>query len=97
MDIRNVTQFASFVSSNGLITLDLNFKQIAICIGDFMRYCGCHRQADKDRIYQNCNRIYIEAVKLAATRFKNEFLSKTTDRQIAFYLDNNQLIATVSR
>ena len=97
MEIRNVTQFASFVGNNGLSTLDSKFRQVVICMGDFLRHCDCHRRADKDRIYQNCNRMYLEAAREAAGRFKNQFLDKTSDRQISFYSEGGNLIAIASR
>ena len=96
MDIRNVTQFVSYIS-NELSSLDFHFQQSITCLGDFSRQCNCHRRSDKDKIYQNCNRLYMLSAKIAATRFKNEFLNKTTDRQILFYSDGGELIAIISR
>lgn len=97
MEIHNPTQFASFVSSNGLTGLDELFNQVVICIGDYSRQCNCHRQNDKVRIYQNCNKLYSAAAMIAGTRLKGEFLNKTSDRQIAFYSENGTLIAIASR
>ena len=97
MEIRNVTQFASFVGNNGLSTLDHRFRQIVVCMGDFLRHCNCHKRADKDRIYQNCNRMYIEAARDAAGKFKYQFLEKTSERQILFYTENGSLIGIASR
>jgi hypothetical protein len=97
MDIRNVTQFASFVSNSDLATLNPTFRQIVICMGDFLRYCDCHSREDKDRIYKNCNQLYLDAARMAASKHKGEFLNKTGERQIAFYTETGQLIAIASR
>jgi hypothetical protein len=97
MDIRNATQFSALVGNNGLSDLDPTFRQLVICMGDFSRQCNCHKSADKDRIYQNCNRLYIQGASIAASKFKTEFLSKISERQIAFYADNGPLIAIMSR
>jgi len=97
MDIRNVTQFASFVSSNGLTSLDPTIRQVVICLEDFNRQCNCHRREDKNRIYVNCNNLYIAAAGMAAGRFRDAFLSKTDERHIAFYSDGGALIARAAR
>jgi hypothetical protein len=97
MDIRNVTQFSNFISENELTSLDHVFKQIPICLADFSRRCNCHRKEDKSRIYSKCNVFYINAVKIAAARFKNEFLSKTPEKSITFYNENGSLIMTMHR
>lgn len=97
MDIRNVTQFSAFVGNHGLSTLDPTFRQIVICMGDYSRTCNCHRREDKNRIYDNCNKLYLIAAKIAASRCKNEFLSKITEMQINFYSDTGELIAAATR
>ena len=40
---------------------------------------------------------YMNAVRNVVPRFKNEFLSKTEDRTINFYIDNGSLIGTMNR
>jgi hypothetical protein len=97
MDIRNATQFSTFVANNGLTDLDPVLRQIVSCIGDFARHCNCHGRAAKAAIYVNCCILYNQGAKLASTRFKDAFLSKTTDRNISFFADNGELIATVTR
>lgn len=97
MDIRNVTQFSTFVSNNNLTSLDEIFRQIVICIADFSRQCNCRGRNQKAQTYQRCNSLYGQAVHLASGRFKNEFLSKTAERQIIFFSDNGEIIAIASR
>jgi hypothetical protein len=97
MDIRNATQFSSYVSQHNLMGLDHTFKKIVDCIADYLRHCNCHRKADKDKIYGNCNNLYNAGARLAAIRFKHEFLNKTPERQIAFYSDSGSLIGIASR
>lgn len=97
MDIRNATQFAAFLSGNQLVELDPLFVQLIKCFNDFSRHCNCHRQKDKERIYQNCNKLYVQGAMIGAIRFKNEFLNKTTERNISFFSENGTLIAIASR
>lgn len=97
MEIRNPTQMASFVQSNGLDQLNMVFRQLVICIGDFVRHCDCHSRADKDKIYLNCKRLYNHAASLAHGTYKDQFLNATTERQIAFYTEGGILIGIASR
>jgi len=97
MEIRNVTQFSSYVNQHGLASLDFTFKKIGDCISDYLRHCTCHRKADKERIYNKCNSLYVGAANLAAVRFKNQFLNKTSERQIVFYQEDGRLIAIATR
>lgn len=97
MTIKNATQFTAFITSHGLIDLDPTFRQLSICMGDFSRHCNCHRREDKDRIYQKCNKLYHVSATIATSKFRNEFLSRTSDIQIVFYSDNNQIISVATR
>ena len=97
MDIRNPTQFINFVKQGGLENLDMNFMQLAQCLDKFSHACNCHKAEDKQKMYNNCNVIYMNSVRGVVPRFKNEFLSKTEDRQIQFFLDNGTLIGLICR
>ena len=97
MDIHNVTEFANFVITNNLISGDSTLKQVADCITNYRAACACYKVEDKKKIYESCNRLYHHTVKHIVPRLKSEFLSKTSERQISFYDDQNQLIAIVSR
>ena len=97
MDIRNATQFANFVSKGNLVNLDMTFQQVVFCINNYNAACNCWKAEDKKKLYDNCTVTYMNAVKSVVPRFKNEFLSKTEERQIQFYLDNGSLIGLVCR
>ncbi len=96
MDINNPTQFVSFIGTHKLESLHPIFQQLVICMGDYSRYCECHNQNDKIKIYNKCNILYSQAAKMSASIFKSHFLSKTTDRQIVFNSDGT-FIAIASR
>lgn len=97
MDIRNATQFSTFISQHNLSGLDESFKQIIICMGEFSRACNCQKSIEKDNIYANCHRLYVHGAKLAASKFKGQFLSSITERSISFFNDNGNLICIASR
>lgn len=97
MEIRNPTQFARFLSDNDLMKLDSTFVQLVKCINEFATACTCHKREDKMRIYSACNKLYFVGAQHVAPRLKNEFLSKTTDRQISFYTEQGQLLSILSR
>lgn len=97
MDIRNATQFANFVSKGGLQNLDMTFQQIILCLNNYSAMCNCRGASEKAKIYDNCTVIYMNAVRNVVPKFKNEFLSKTEERQIQFYTDNGSLIGLVCR
>lgn len=97
MDIRNVTEFARFLSSNDLVKFDSAFSQIVMCVNNYSAGCKCYKRQDKINLYATCCKMYFDAARHAASRYRNELLSKTTDRQISFYTDKGQLIAIASR
>jgi len=97
MEIRNVTQFANFISAGNLQGLDMNLQQIIYCVNDYAAACNCHRGENKRKKYDECTRIYAEAVKNILPKFKNDFLSKTSERQISFFLDNGNIIGIICR
>lgn len=97
MDIRNATQFANFIKSGGLQGLDMVFQQIVICVDNVAHTCNCTKVEEKRRMHNNCNVIYMNAVRGAVPRFKNDFLSRTQDRQIQFFADNGSLIGLICR
>ena len=97
MDIRNATQFANFVSKGNLQNLDMTFQQVVFCINNYNAACNCWKADAKKKLYDNCTVIYTNAVRNIVPKFKTQFLAKTTDRQIQFYLDNGSLIGLVCR
>lgn len=97
MEIRNTTQFASFLRGNGFQVLDGMFLQVVNCIDNYSAACNCYKEADKRFIYETCCKLYETSVRHLAPQFRNQFLSKTTDRQISFYTDSGVLITVMSR
>ena len=97
MDIRNVTQFATFISEHNLTNNDSSLKQVVECLNTYKAACACWKREDKLKIYDTCNRVYYHSVKHVVPRLKNQFLAATQERQIAFYDDHNQLIGIISR
>jgi len=97
MNISNITQFVSFISDNNLTSLDSSLQQVQQCFHSYATACSCYNQEDKIRLYNSCNKAYIQAVSHVIPRFRNEFLSKTTERQISFYSENGQLLFILSR
>lgn len=97
MEIKNVTQFANFIKQNDIARLDGIFSQIVDCIDNYSKACNCHKVEDKRRMYDNCNKLYVNAIRNAMPRLKSEILSKIPERQISFYADNGSLISIVSR
>jgi len=97
MEIRNPTEFARFLSANDLAKLDNTFIQLIQCINNFSTACSCHKREDKLKIYAVCSRLYLDGARHLASRFKTEFLSKITDRQISFYTEQGQLLCILSR
>src|ERR1035437_3740924 len=69
MDIRNSTQFVNFIKKGGLKNLDMTFMQLSQCIEKISHACNCHRSEDKQKMYNNCNVIYMNAVRGVVPRF----------------------------
>ena len=97
MDIHNATQFANFVSKENLVNLDMSFQQVVFCISNYNSACNCWKADQKKKLYDNCSATYMNAVRKIVPKFKNEFLSKTEERQIQFFIDNGSLIGIVCR
>jgi hypothetical protein len=97
MEFRSPIEFARFLSSNGLSRLDSTFSQLINCINNCAASCTCDNREDKARVYGICTKLYIDGARHVVPRLKNEFLSKTTDRQLSFYTEQGQLIVIVSR
>lgn len=97
MDINNVTQFANFLTANDLVKLDGTFLQIVQCINNYSTACNCNKSNDKLRLYTTCNMLYMNAAKHCVPKFKNVFLSKTSERQLNFKTDNGSVIIIMSR
>ena len=96
MNIRNVTEFVNFSSSNNLTSLDASFAQIIQCIEKYKYKCSCYNNQDKINQYNECNRLYSNIVLSILPRFKSQIFSKVGDLQIYFY-DGNRLIGILSR
>lgn len=97
MDFKNPTEFARFLSNNELSRLDSTFSQLINCINNYATACTCDKREDKLKLYGVCTKLYQDGARHIVSRFKNEFLSKTTDRQIALYTEAGQLILIISR
>ena len=97
MDIRSPGEFARFLSANDFVKLDGTFAQLVNCVNNFSAACSCHKREDRMKLYGVCTRMYLDGASQAAPRFKTEFLSKTTDRQICFYTEQGQPITTICR
>lgn len=97
MTIGNVTQFANFITSQGLNRLDGTLQQIVTCINNYSTACNCHKVEDKRKMYDNCNRLYSDAVRHVIPKLKNEILAKIPERQVSFHMDNGTLILILSR
>lgn len=97
MNINNVTQFLNYTERNNLTELSDIFRQIRSCLKDFNRRCVCHNKADKDRIYNRCNVLYLSGAREAANQFKTQFLNCTPDRSISFLTETGTVIVTLNR
>lgn len=97
MEIRNVTQFSNWISSSGIASTDPVFQQIVKCMNNYTASCNCHKVQDKQNIYNACNKMYVDAVRIVLPRLKNTILTNVPGGKITFYLDNGSIIATVSR
>lgn len=97
MEFRNPTTFAQFVSANDLARLDGGFIHLIHCINNYGASCNCQKREDKQKMYDVCTKMYINLAKHVVGKFKTEFLSKTTDRNISIYTEQGQLITIVSR
>jgi hypothetical protein len=96
MDIRNVTQYATFLRGNDMVRLDGMFQQVINCVENYAAGCNCYKLEDKRKLYDICNKLYIDSAKHFGHIFKKEFLSKTAERQINIYTENGQLIISIS-
>jgi len=97
MNIRNVTEFAIFISDHQLVNNDSTLNQIIECVTTLRAACNCWKKEDKMKLIENCNRVYYHSVKHVVPRLKPQFLAATQERQIAFYNDSGQLIGLISR
>lgn len=95
MEIRNVTQFSNFITTNGIINLDSIFHQIVMCIDKYSSACNCHNANEKLQMYNNCNKLYLDAIRHIVPILKSSILSKVSGRRIMFYIDNGTLISIV--
>ena len=95
MDIRNVTQYAAFLKGNDLVRLDGMFQQVINCAGNYSAGCNCYKMEDRRRLYEICNKLYIDSARHFGHLFRHEFLSKTAERQINIYTEGGQLIISI--
>ena len=97
MDIRNATQFSNFVKAAHIESLDMAFQQVVMCVNNYAGACNCWKAEVKQRLYDDCTRKYMDAVRNAVPRLKSQILDKTSDRQITFFLDNRTVIGLICR
>ena len=97
MNIKNVTEFATFISQHNLAALDSSLQQVVNCLNGYKAACSCWKAEDKAKVYDTCNRVYYHAVKHVVPKLKTSFFAVVPERQISFYNDNNQVIAIISR
>lgn len=97
MEISNVTQFANFIQANNLMALDATFLQVVNCIQNFSTACNCYKAEDKQRIFNMCCKLYVDAVRIVVPKHKNVILQRVPEGRITFRSDNGSLIAIVSR
>jgi hypothetical protein len=96
MELRNPTEFARWLSANEFGRLDSSFSQLIQCINNYAAACTCDKREDKLKQWSLCTKLYHHGALHVAPRFKKEFLSKTTDRQISLYSEVGQLIVIIS-
>ena len=89
MDIKNVTQFANFATTMGLASLDGSFSQIITCVNNYSAACNCYKLEDKQKIYNSCNKLYVNCVTTILPKFRSLIMSKVSERQIRFFVDNS--------
>lgn len=92
MEIKNVTQFVTFIGSKNLTNKDSNLLELVKCLNNYTAACNCHKSGDKQELYNTCNRMYLSAVRNIIPKFKGELLPTIPERQISFYTDNGSLI-----
>lgn len=96
MDIHGPIEMYAFLASAGLVDKDPTLRRLVDCVLD-MSNCACQKREDKIKKHQLCNKIYVESVRYIVPKLKNEFLNKTTERQIIFYSESGELLIIISR
>jgi hypothetical protein len=91
MEIKNVTQFNNFISGNNLSNSHPNFSKLTLCLTDYSRMCNCGNQIDRDKKYNECNQLYIQAINSISPQLKYLMMSKITDSYISFNVDNRHI------
>lgn len=97
MDISGPAGFVGYLASIGMSNKDSSFIQLSNCVANFQAACNCYKKEDKQRMYDTCNKLYVDSVRHVVPRFTNEFLNKTPDRQLKFLTDRGDLLRIVSR
>jgi len=87
MDIKNVTEFRNFVSSNGLANSSPEVTAAILCVMDYERGCSCWKNDERKKIYNNCKILYSRAVSVVVRNLRHQFISKTADQIMTFYQD----------
>ena len=96
MDIRNVTEFRNFVTSNGLGGSHPSVQAVVICVMDYERGCNCWKTKDRQVIYNNCRILYAKAVAVVTSSLQAHFLKHSSGGKISFYQDG-VLLASMRR
>lgn len=97
MNIRNTTEFATFISGNDLTNSDSSLIQLINCINTYKAGCDCWKKDEKLKLYNTCAQLYFHAVKHVLPKLKNEILAKTSERHIIFFSDQGHVIGSISR
>ena len=97
MIIRGASGLYSFLTSNGMTDREVTLRRLINCVIDLQTGCPCHKRADKLQKLKNCERIYHEIVRFIIPSISEEFLKKTTEREIIFLGEDGNIIKTISR
>ncbi len=87
--------FVNFLSANGLADKDSLFTQMVNCVNNFRAACNCYKKEDKLKMWKTCGSLFNNAVAHVVPKWKEEFLSKTTERQIIFYTEHGDLLLRI--
>jgi len=96
MEIRNVTEFRNFVTSNGLGSSHPDIQAVVICVMDYERGCNCWKAKDRQKIYNNCRLLYARAVLIVTSSLQAHFLKHASNGKLSFY-QNGVLLASIHR
>ena len=95
MKINTVGEFYSFMMANGLSTLAPELAAFEVCMSEYNRLCSCDDAAIRDSKLNMCRANYMMFAS-HANDFKTILLSKTTDQNIIFTV-NGQQVCVINR